>query len=140
MPLTSHCWYSLWISDNQIIKLCQSGVSFMKVIVSEVRYFVFSWQFLFTRFFRACLRSSSVISLHSCSISAFLTNSFNPRSLSVMSFTIRPYIFPKRTYLFLRWCFIYFDLWFTNISIELSQIVFKSVVIFVETRSFLMLS
>ena len=31
-----------------------------------------------------------------------------------MSFAIRPYFFPKRTYLFLRWCFIYFDLWFTN--------------------------
>ena len=80
----------------------------------KVWCFVFSWRFPFTTFFQCMFKILSdnfapFLFLYGF---IFLTKFLNSWSLKIMSFAIRAYFFQKRTYLFLRWCFIHFIVWF----------------------------
>ena len=74
----------------------------------------FHWRFPFTRYFQSMFKILKdnlppFLFLYGF---IFFTKFLNSQSLRIMSFAIRTYFFQKRTYLFLRWCFIDFDVWF----------------------------
>ena len=134
MLLTSY--WGIWFGSDY--KAVLIWCEFHKGSGPEIKYFIFSWQIPFTTFFQSMFKilKNNLAPFLLLLALIFLTKFFNPQSFRVMSFDIRPYFSPKE----LISSFIYFDLWLTTISIELFRTVFKLVVIFIETRSFLISS